>query len=68
MGELIKECPEGKCEPEYCRNTCPFRFYTDYMSSNGSWYYCRHKCESAKGQPITFSELMAMQRENKTGA
>ncbi len=68
MDKLLRACPEAEFEPEYCEKTCPYRYHTNYMSSKGDWYYCRRKCENAKGQPITFSELMAMQRENKAGA
>jgi len=68
MGELLKECPEAKFEPEYCEKTCPYRYYTDYMSSDGSWYYCRHKCREANGEPITYAQLMEYRRESKAGA
>lgn len=68
MGDLLRVCPEAEFEPEYCENTCPYRFRTNYTSSNGDWYYCRRKFKATEGKPITYAELIAMQRENKTGA
>ena len=54
---ILIECPEGKekGDEDYC-TICPYREMTDYLSSDGTWYYCRQHCK-ADGKPITLLEL-----------